>query len=288
MRERCPNLKLLLHTEPQVIAGMVVLPCPLLRQRDSRSPADWLESLHWSSLPQNQPRVVLAHGSVQGFGAEEQVNQLHHDRWPEQELDYIALGDWHALTQLNPRAWYCGTPEPDRFPTSDQDQRSQALLVDLKRQQPPDVTPIAIGAISWHRIEAKVSSKADLQRLKATIESCVGSKVGKDLLRIELSGQLSFQEHQQLQQHLQDLDQQLLHLRIRGMPNRKPEPGEFQTFLQRDDAPLIKGITKELASELEDNSTSSAEHNDLDRAMLEQAMLELQRIVLEEAEDQEA
>ena len=288
MGERCPNLKLFLQTEPQVIAGMVLLPCPLLRQRDSRSPADWLESLNWSALPQDQPRVVLAHGSVQGFGAEEQINQLHHNRWPEQEVDYIALGDWHALTQLNARAWYCGTPEPDRFPTSDQDQRSQALLVDLKRQQPPEVTPIPIGAISWHRIEAKVSSGADLQRLKASIESCVGSKVGKDLLRLELSGQLSFQEHQQLQQHLQDLNQQLLHLRIRGMPNRRPEPGEFQTFLQRDDAPLIQGITTDLAAELEANSTASADHGDIDRAMLEQAMLELQRIVLEEAETQEA
>ncbi len=145
---------------------------------------------------------------------------------------------------------------------------------------------MAIGAISWHRIEAKVNSEADLQRLKERIESCVGRKVGKDLLRIELSGQLSFQEHQQLQQHLQDLDQQLLHLRIRGMPQRRPEPGEFQTFLERDDAPLIQGITQDLATELEANNTASAEHNELDRGMLEQAMLELQRLVLEEAEDQ--
>jgi hypothetical protein len=87
---------------------------------------------------------------------------------------------------------------------------------------------------------------------------------------------------------LQDLNQQLLHLRIRGMPNRRPEPGEFQTFLQRDDAPLIQGITTDLAAELEANSTASADHGDIDRAMLEQAMLELQRIVLEEAETQEA
>ena len=92
----------------------------------------------------------------------------------------------------------------------------------------------------------------------------------------------------QLQQHLQDLDQQLLHLRIRGLPRRRPEPGEFQTFLQRDDAPLIKGISKDLATELDDNSAQGPEHNDIDRAMLEEAMLELRRIVLEEAGDQEA
>jgi hypothetical protein len=149
---------------------------------------------------------------------------------------------------------------------------------------------MATGAMSWHRIDAKLNSGADLQGLKKTIASSVGRKVGKDLLRIELSGQLSFQEHQQLQQHLQDLDQQLLHLRIRGMPKRRPEPGEFQRFLQRDDAPLIRGITTELAVELDNNSGTApgAEHNATDRAMLEQALLELQRIVLEEAEDQEA
>ena len=159
-------------------------------------------------------------------------------------------------------------------------------ILQLRCRRAPNSIPS--GAISWHRIEAKVSSGADLQHLKAMIESCVGRKVGKDLLRIELSGQLSFQEHQLLQQHLQDLEQQLLHLRIRGMPHRRPEPGEFQTFLQRDDAPLIQGITQDLASELEAKSGSSADHEDLDRSMLEQAMLELQRIVLEEAEAQEA
>ena len=288
MRERCPNLQLLLLPEPQVIAGMVLLPCPLLRQRDSRSPADWLDSLNWRALPPELPRVVLAHGSVQGFGGEAQVNQLHLDRWPHDEVDYIALGDWHALTELNPRTWYCGTPEPDRFPTSDRDQRSQALLVELKRHQLPNVTPMATGAMSWHRINAQVSSEADLQHLKETIQACVGSKVGKDLVRLELSGQLSFQGHQQLQQHLHDLEQQLLHLRIRGRPHRRPEPGEFQTFLQRDDAPLIKGITQDLARELDQSIAADTEQNGADRAMLEQAMLELNRIVLEVAEEQEA
>ena len=71
------------------------------------------------------------------------------------------------------------------------------------------------------------------------------------------------------------------------MPQRRAEPGEFQTFLQRDDAPLIKGISKDLVAELDDNTAPGTEHNGIDRALLEEAMLELHRIVLEEAEDQE-
>ncbi len=288
MQERCPNLKLLLQADPQVIGGMVLLPCPLLRQRDSRSPADWLEALDWSSLPHDQPRVVLAHGSVQGFGTEDQVNQLHPTRWPNDQVDYIALGDWHALTQLSPHAWYSGTPEPDRFPTSHKDQRSQALLVEVERQHPPEVTPITTGLMQWHTIAAKVSSQTDLQRLKQEIESVVERRVGRDLLRLELSGQLSFVDYKNLLEQVQVLDQQLLHLRIRGMPQHRPEPGEFEAFLQRDDAPLIQGITRQLADELKHNNGSISDQTNLERSMLEQAMVELHRIVLEEATDQEA
>ncbi len=288
-QERCPNLQLLLQPEPQLLGGMVLLPCPLLRQRDMRSPADWLESLDWSCLPNDQPRVVLAHGSVQGFGSEGQVNQLHLNRWPEDQVDYIALGDWHALTKLNARAWYSGTPETDRFPIRHDDQRAQALLVTLERQQIPEVTPVSTGAMQWHSLKAEVSSHADLQYLKKEIESCVRRRVGKDLLRLELSGQLSFENYQHLLQHLQDLEQQLLHLRIRGMPQRRPESGEFRGFLQRgDDAPLIQCITEQLAVDLEHNVDSMSEEAQPEQAMLELAMLELQRIVIEEATDQEA
>ena len=117
MQQRAGNLQLLLTPEPVDVAGVTLLPCPLQRQRTSQSPSLWLDQLNWTQLDPVQPRVVLAHGSVQGFGAEGPVNQLCLESLPRDQIDYIALGDWHALMEVDRRTWYSGTPEPDRFPT---------------------------------------------------------------------------------------------------------------------------------------------------------------------------
>ena len=135
-QDRAPNLQLLLASEPVLVAGITVLPCPLLRQHESRNPLLWLEQLDWQALDSSAPRVVLAHGSVQGFGGDDSVNRLVLDRLPSDEFDYVALGDWHGLMSVDRKAWYAGTPEPDRFPNGPDDKRSQVLLVDLERGLP--------------------------------------------------------------------------------------------------------------------------------------------------------
>ena len=50
----------------------------------------WLEQLDWQTLDASAPRVVLAYGSVQGFGGDDSVNRLLLDRLPSDELDYVA------------------------------------------------------------------------------------------------------------------------------------------------------------------------------------------------------
>ena len=61
MQDRAPNLQLLLASAPVLVAGITVLPCPLLRQHESRNPLLWLEQLDWQTLDASAPRVVLAH-----------------------------------------------------------------------------------------------------------------------------------------------------------------------------------------------------------------------------------
>ena len=41
-----PNLQVLLERQPVVVAGAVVLPCPLLRQADVEDPLNWLQQLN--------------------------------------------------------------------------------------------------------------------------------------------------------------------------------------------------------------------------------------------------
>ncbi|QNI73384.1 calcineurin-like phosphoesterase family protein [Synechococcus sp. NOUM97013] len=268
MQDRAPNLQLLLSSEPVLVAGITVLPCPLLRQHESRNPLLWLEQLDWQALDSSAPRVVLAHGSVQGFGGDDSVNRLALDRLPSDELDYVALGDWHGLMSVNRKVWYAGTPEPDRFPNGPDDKRSQVLLVDLERGLPAGVKPHATGRFQWHRITMTLKSDGDLARLEQRMSDCFGRRVGRDLLRLELNGQLGWSAHQNLQNRLEDLQQQLLHLRLRGELHRLPTAHERDQFLDGLESPLVSAIASDLQEELEQAVDPVAE----------QALIELQRL----------
>ena len=268
MEDRAANLQLLLASEPVLVAGITVLPCPLLRQHESRNPLLWLEQLDWQTLDPSAPRVVLAHGSVQGFGGDDSVNRLALDRLPSDELDYVALGDWHGLMSVDRQAWYPGTPEPDRFPNGPDDQRSQVLLVDLDRGLPAEVKPHPTGRFQWHRITMTLNGDGDLARLEQRLSDCIGRRVGRDLLRLELNGQLGWSAHQALQDRLEDLRQQLLHLRLRGELHRLPTVLERDQFLGGLESPLVSAIARDLQGELEQGIDPVAE----------QALIELHRL----------
>lgn len=268
MEDRAANLQLLLASEPVLVAGITVLPCPLLRQHESRNPLLWLEQFDWQTLDPSAPRVVLAHGSVQGFGGDDSVNRLALDRLPSDELDYVALGDWHGLMSVDRQAWYPGTPEPDRFPNGPDDQRSQVLLVDLDRGLPAEVKPHPTGRFQWHRITMTLNGDGDLARLEQRLSDCIGRRVGRDLLRLELNGQLGWSAHQTLQDRVEDLRQQLLHLRLRGELHRLPTVLERDQFLDALESPLVSAIARDLQEELEQGIDPVAE----------QALIELHRL----------
>ena len=268
VQQRAGNLQLLLKPEPVDVAGITLLPCPLLRQRDSQSPSRWLDQLNWTDLDPVNPRVVLAHGSVQGFGGDGQVNQLCLDSLPRDQIDYIALGDWHALMEVDRRTWYSGTPEPDRFPTGTDDLRSQVLVIDVERAQPPMVMVKPTGRLHWHRITMTLNGDADLARLEQQLVEAVGSRVGRDLMRLELNGQLGLQEYLHLEERLALLGQQLLHLRRRGMLHRQPTAQERDELLLRMDSPLVSTIAAGLQDELQSNADP----------LVEQALIELHRL----------
>lgn len=268
MRERAPNLELLTQPEPTALAGMTLLPCPLLRRHDSVGPMRWLDQLDWQDLDSEAPRVLLAHGSVQGFGSGTDVNALNLERLPTGELDYIALGDWHGLMQVQQKAWYSGTPEPDRFPTGEDDQRSQVVLADLTRGDDPQVQTIPTGRIAWHRITMQLQGMPDLERLQHQLDACIGSRAGRDLLRLELHGRLGLDAHRRLQALLDELSEQLLHLRLRGELQRHPTDAELNQCLDRSDGPLLSSIAAALKQEL-DGGTDP---------LIEQALIELHQL----------
>ena len=257
-QRRAPNLQLLLERSVLELDEVVVLPCPLLRRTDSSDPCDWLNQIDWSQLNQNKPRLVLAHGSVQGFGAADLDadddnpasgnNRLRlEERWL-QEVDYVALGDWHGMKRVSSKVWYSGTPEPDRFPRHNDYQSGVVLQVDLRRGAAPQAQPLATGCLGWHPLAFALEHDADLERLERQLTTLLEGRIGQDLLLLEISGSLSLAGQQAYQELLERLEAQLLRLKQRGQCSVAPASDELSALTQRPGDPLIAQVATTLQS----------------------------------------
>lgn len=272
-----PNLQLLLEQQIVELPQAVLLPCPLLRNQNSADPTSWLRHFDWDGLPENKARIVLAHGSVHGFGGrnydlEEEIqavsnNQIDLSVLPAEQIDYIALGDWHNLKEITTRAWYCGTPEPDQFDQGTDNQRGQVLLVDLERGKIPAVQPQQTGRIYWHNISISLTGDADLDRLQRQIDELTAGRVNRDLLRMEISGSLSLAGHRRYEQMKNDLNDRLLRLRIKGECQQAPEAEELEQLTARVEDPLIARVANQLQQQLQEEDPES-EQAAINRAAL--------------------
>ena len=259
-QRRAPNLQVLLERQPLELDDVVVLPCPLLRRSDSSDPTAWVRQISWNELPADKPRLLLAHGSVHGFAAADldadddnpssANNRLQLDAPLLEQLDYVALGDWHGLKQVDPRTWYSGSPEPDRFPRTNDYQNGQVLAVNLKRGALPTVQPLPTAALVWHQLQATLHSQEDLERLERQLDPLLQAEPGSQLLLLEQRGSLNLASHERYDQLLERLEAQLLRLKRRGQIEQQPDPAELEPLLQRADDPLIARVAGDLHAEL--------------------------------------
>ena len=111
-----------IHTlpAPKILeeATLVLLPAPLHHRRTLDDPTAYMDDVE---LPHGFVRIGLAHGTVTGFGSDDQdiPNYIAPDRPMRAGLSYLALGDWHGQKKINDRCWYSGTPETDAFDVID-------------------------------------------------------------------------------------------------------------------------------------------------------------------------
>ncbi len=281
-QRRAPNLQVLLSREPLVLEQAIVLPCPLLRRTDSQDPTAWVRSIDWASLPSDRPRLLLAHGSIHGFGSDDldadeenpasAQNQLRLDAGLLEQLDYVALGDWHGLKQVHAKAWYSGTPEPDRFPRHDAYRDGVVLAVRAERGSLPEVTPLATAMLQWHATAVRLSSDAELERFEAQLQTLLGDEPGQHLLLLEESGSLSLEGHRRYDALIERLEAQLLRLKRRGRCAQAPDPSELKALSQRPSDPLIANVAHRLQSELADSALLEER-----RELLQLALAELHR-----------
>ncbi len=290
INKRAPLLRVLNKSEPIILDSIIILPCPLNRQKELEITTEWIKHIDFNGFNKDLPRVVIAHGSIHGFSKKDydvsnpsiiENNLLDLENLPLNEIDYVALGDWHSLKQITKKAWYSGTPEQDRFNINKQDMRSQVLIVDVQRNREPVVEIVSTSEIKWSNLRISLRDNNDIQKLKKYLDNIIGSRVGKDLLRIELDGQLCLEDYNDFKEVIDRLEEQLLHLRIKGKCSQRPSKNELLSIIGNNANPLISSIANKLLIELDDivhdEIKSSAE--DLRRVrIIELQLIELYKL----------
>jgi DNA repair exonuclease SbcCD nuclease subunit len=269
-REReqlAPNLRVLLSPEPLILETCVVFPAPLLRRHEPGDPTAWIRAAAADpSLPSALPRIVIAHGTIQGFGSVQDdedggspvVNWIDLSSLPGDDLDYIALGDWHGTKEVGAKAWYSGTPEIDRFPKSEGNAPGHILKVTAGRGQPPQVERIATGRFGWKESAFRFSDDASLDLFATQLDELIGQRGDDHLLLLTLEGSLGIEAAGRLEKILESWESRLLRLKLDQRVSIAPSEEEIAALTRGADDPLIATVAGQLVSEIQGDSDEAA------------------------------
>lgn len=267
-----PNLRVLLNGEAELVeldgGGLVVLPAPLLRRHESGDVLGWMgeQSFEWEGA-KDWPRVVLAHGTIQGFGSDAEedevgggvANWLNLAKLPMAEVDYVALGDWHGTKQVGDRAWYAGTPEADRFPKGEGYEAGNVLLVTVGRGVEPVVEKVKVGRLNWSVMELYLAEDAGVEVLAGRLQELTGDHAGEHVVNLALSGVLGLAAMKEVEELLESWEARLLRLKLEQRLRVAPAEEELLGLTQRVDDPLTATVAKQLMEGLSGADSEAAE-----------------------------
>lgn len=184
-----------LALKPEVVllptANIAVLPAPLSQRHTHDDLTAWFDS---AETPPGMFRIGLAHGAIEGVLWDEidAANQIRAARAQSARLDYLALGDWHGLKQINERTWYSGTPEQERFRDNG---AGQVLLVEITAPGAvPQVQAVPIGQYPWLRMQREITVASDIDKFVAELAALPLQSV----LSVTLSGHTDLAGEQKL------------------------------------------------------------------------------------------
>ena len=176
-------------------AGAALLCAPLTQRHTYDDLTAWFDSCVTAA---GWVRIGVAHGAMQGVLAEDldSANPIAGDRAARAKLDYLALGDWHGTKRIDERTWYSGTPEQDRFKSSD---TGQVLLVTIDGPgETPCVEARRVGRYRWCQETHTLAVPTDLDDLVRRL----GGVGADDVLKLTVTGSVDLAQHQRLQQAL--------------------------------------------------------------------------------------
>lgn len=270
-RESCnlaPNLTVLLDTAPMELDDAVLFPCPLLRRLEPSDRTEWLRDPGvFRGVSSSKPRIVLAHGSTQDFsgsGDDEELgssapNRIDMTRLPMDEIDYIALGDWHGAKQIDAKTWYAGTPENDRFPKGEEQKPGHILVVEPRRRELPRVEMVPTGKLKWSEITFDFADDSSVDRFASLIGEKIGQRTNEDLLQLSLSGSLGIAASSRLEELIDSLGARLLRLKVDDGTTIAPTDEEVEALTRQTSDPLIAIVSQQLVEMIHSAGDEQAE-----------------------------
>ncbi|MCB9666770.1 MAG: DNA repair exonuclease [Myxococcales bacterium] len=184
-----------------------LLPAPLLHRHEAADPTAHITE---SFGGHDAPRIGIAHGTIRRFdkSGEGTVPNLIDPRRAELgKLDYLALGDWHGLVQVNPNTWYSGTPEATSFKDN---QPGHVLLVTMDgRGTVPHVEPLKVGQARWIKKSFDIYQDEDINALYQWLDALEQPRL--TLASVTIKGSLSMSGLSKVRAFTEAAPSRLLH-----------------------------------------------------------------------------
>lgn len=195
------NVRVLSEVGPvEAAPGVELIAAPWWSKRPTQDPLA-AASTGLGPAPAGVRRILVGHGAVDALLPEGATVPGAIRLAPlraalaQRHFDYVALGDRHSATPLEPgRAiWYSGTPEATDF---DAPGAGQGLVVELDGG-PPRVEPVRVGRWRLLRHDLDVSGEDGPEQLAGWLEALPGK--GETVVRLALRGTLGLEAHGRLE-----------------------------------------------------------------------------------------
>ena len=190
------HVKVSVSRDPIEVAGSVILPVPITQKVSAHDPSLHLVEAS-GAVAKGKIKVGMAHGALAIEGKHQPNDHpIALDAATRAGLDYLALGHWHKPQAYDDgRLAMSGTPEPDDF---GQESGTVSLVEIRQPGERPTVTPINSATLEWRSAALDLLNREPTSDLVATVLAGIETPPDSTVLRVELVGPVSAEDHEAL------------------------------------------------------------------------------------------